>query len=358
MDILYKTYLLTLISITLLSCNGQLKKQSEQTAVASNDGRSTESGKVVSELYKQIWAVFQDTKGRYWFGSDGAGVYCYEGQTLRQYTREDGLMHFQARGFQEDSLGNIYIETPTGVSRYDGTTFTTLQTLKPEESQWKNDPTDLWFSCNGNKLYRFDGNWLHELQLPEQDLSALDLHSNDSDDPYAVYGVDRDKDGNVWIGTLKAGAFCYDGNTFLWIGEKELSTLPDGRVPGVRSMIQDKEGYLWLSNFYSKYRIDTSLSLGYKKLKATELPADMVKDKILYFNSGLNDKDGKLWMTTYGGGVWHYDGQTLSNTEINNGKNDLLLITIYQDRKGTLWLGTNNDGVYRQSGDDFEKFVP
>jgi Two component regulator propeller len=33
-----------------------------------------------------------------------------------------------------------------------------------------------------------------------------------------------------------------------------------------------------------------------------------------------------------------------------------LLVSIYQDNNGTIWLGTDNDGVYKQNGDKFEKF--
>lgn len=176
--------------------------------------------------------------------------------------------------------------------------------------------------------------------------------------PYTVYGIDRDNDGNIWFGTVKAGAFRFDGKSFLWFGEKELSTLPDGRVPGVRSMIQDKDGYYWLSNFYSKYKINPDLTKGYEKLKAVDLPEEIIKDKILYFNSGLADEKGNLWMTTYHGGVWKYNGETLWNYEIRNETKDVLLISIYQDNNGTIWLGTNNDGVYKQNGNNFEKFEP
>jgi ligand-binding sensor domain-containing protein len=124
---------------------------------------------------------------------------------------------------------------------------------------------------------------------------------------------------------------------------------PDRRVPAVRSIIQDKDGYFWLSNFISNYKIEANAS-NYKKLKGIE------KDKPKYFNSGIVDKDGNLWMATYSGGVWKYDGKSLSKFEINSETEDVLLVSIYQDKNGILWLGTDNDGVYKQNGDKFEKF--
>jgi hypothetical protein len=35
-----------------------------------------------------------------------------------------------------------------------------------------------------------------------------------------------------------------------------------------------------------------------------------------------------------------------------------MLISIYQDRNGTIWLGSENDGVYKNTGNTFKKFVP
>jgi len=121
-------------------------------------------------------------------------------------------------------------------------------------------------------------------------------------------------------------------------------------------MLEDSEGYMWLSNFKSKYKIDSEANPQYEKLKTVDLDENMVKDKILYFNSGLVDKEGDLWMTTYGGGVWNYDGKKLTNQEIHNGVETVLLLSIYEDNNGTIWLGTQNDGVYKQNGDSFEKY--
>ncbi|MBL0053329.1 MAG: hypothetical protein IPP29_18445 [Bacteroidetes bacterium] len=135
----------------------------------------------------------------------------------------------------------------------------------------------------------------------------------------------------------------------LWFNEKNFQ-FSQMALGGVRSIIQDKDGYFWLSNFISKYKIESN-NLNYEKTEG------IVKDKPNYFNSGIADKDDNLWMTTYGGIVWKYDGKTLSSFKINNEKEAVLLVTIYQDKNGTIWLGTDNDGVYKQNGNSFEKYV-
>lgn len=351
-----KTALLLLVLSSFLSCNGQVKVEQKQPITLT-----PAIGTVVSELDSSIWKIFQDSKGNYWFGSNGKGIYKYDEKTLKQFMTKDGLVHNQIRGIQEDSKGNLYFETPQGISKYNGQEFSTLKAIKSQSNEWKLNPNDLWFGYNAKDLYRFDGEYLYELKLPRKDLQTAfgkeeASFEENNNSPYAVYGVNKDKEGNIWFGTETAGAYRYDGKTLLWFGEKELSTLPDGRVPGVRSLLQDKDGYFWLSNFFSKYKINPNLPKGYEKIKAVDLQKEVVKDKLLYFNAGINDKDGNLWMTTYNESIWKYDGKTLSNLEIKKDREKVLLICILQDNKGTIWLGSDNDGVYKQNGANFEKF--
>ncbi len=334
---------------------------SSQNTVTQNHTEA--KGQPAFGLDYKIWKIYQDSKDHYWFGSNGNGVFHYDGKKLIQFTGKDGLVSNTIRSIKGDHLGNVYIGTPGGVSKYDGKTFTTLGPVKAS-NEWKLTPTDLWFNCNGNALYRYDGESLFELTLPAQDLKkafGIDVvgvgFSGMNNSPYAVYGLNKDKMGNLWIGTVSAGAFRYDGNDFLWVGEKELSTLPDGRVPGVRSMLEDKNGYMWLSNFISKYEINEN-GAAYKKLVGIDPTSELLQDMLPYFNSGLSDKEGNLWMTTYGGGVWKYDGQELLNFPVINGVTEALLVSIYQDNQGVLWLGTDNVGAFRYNGETFVKFEP
>lgn len=340
-----KSILLLLVISLFFSCKAQ-----ENQAL----------GEIVKQLDNEIWNIFQDTKDHFWFGSNESGVYRFNGKILQQYSTEDGLIDNTIRGIQEDQYGNIFIETPLGVSRFDGKSFTNLEVVDGERDDWKLVETDLWFNCNANAkdVYRYDGFKLIELKLPKQDLSKtferFEKAMNYS--PYTVFGIDKDKEGNIWFGTILAGAFRFDGERFIWVGEKELSRLDDGREPGVRSMLEDKNGYMWLSNFISKYKIKPQGSPAYEKITTTENAATLVGDRIGYFNSGLIDREGNLWMTTYGGGVWKYEGGKLFNFPIQKDGNTVYLMSIYEDRQGVLWLGTQNDGAYKYDGEKFIKF--
>jgi hypothetical protein len=140
-------------SIQKLLSTDEKKSEYKQTKV-----ETLEIGKSASELHTKIWRIFQDSKGKYWFGSDGKGIYHFNGNELKQFTTVDGLVNDSIRGIQEDSDGNIYIETHKGISKFDGKQFTTLKVIRSSYNQWKLEPNDLWFGFyNANDLYRYDG---------------------------------------------------------------------------------------------------------------------------------------------------------------------------------------------------------
>ncbi|MFK8055198.1 MAG: two-component regulator propeller domain-containing protein [Saprospiraceae bacterium] len=353
-----KILLLLCVISTTLSCASQSNPGAKQS-----NGIAHTIGKAAETLPDRVWKVFQDSKGTYWFGSNGQGVFTYDGEALVQLTTEDGLVDNTIRGFQEDIAGDVFIETPSGISKYDGKSLTTLEVVRSPENQWTLSPDDLWFGYNANQVRRYDGKTLFELKLPEQDIKAalgIDANTllNQQASPYSIFGINKDKAGNVWFGTMLAGAFRFDGSSFLWVGEPELTIRSDGSVPGVRVMLEDADGNMWLSNGLNKYNIKAGQNSDYTKLPGLTTSWPTSSDSVAYFNAGMVDTAGHLWMIEYGGSIWKYDGKTLVRFPVSDGNMEVLTISIYQDRQGEIWLGTDNDGVYRFDGTTFKKFKP
>jgi hypothetical protein len=65
-----KIILLIFVSSIFHSCNGQGKSEHKQPGI-----KNSAIGKTVSEFDNQIWRIFQDSKGKYWFGSNGNVIY-------------------------------------------------------------------------------------------------------------------------------------------------------------------------------------------------------------------------------------------------------------------------------------------
>ena len=107
-----RSILLLSILTSFLSCNVQDNTDNKVT-----QSNSYPIGELVSELDNKIWDIYQDQKNNYWFGSNGNGIFHYDGKNLKQYTKKDGLIDNTIRGIQGDHLGNVFIETPEGISK-------------------------------------------------------------------------------------------------------------------------------------------------------------------------------------------------------------------------------------------------
>lgn len=124
-------------------------------------------GEVVDNLGDNLMLIHQDQRKHWWFGTWGDGLYLYDGKTIANFTTQHGLAHSRINQILEDSAGNMFFNTPSGISRYDGKQFATLPAS--DGAEWKLNPGDLWFTnpeFNG-KVFRYDGTTLHSLRLPK-----------------------------------------------------------------------------------------------------------------------------------------------------------------------------------------------
>ncbi|MAX81792.1 MAG: hypothetical protein CL843_16640 [Crocinitomicaceae bacterium] len=341
---------------TFTSCDGHKnsKTQKEQTI---------DVGVTVSSIDKTIWAIYQDKNTNYWFGSKNNGVYIYNGQQIKHLTVKDGLVSNDIRGFQEDSEGNIFIETERGVSKFDGRTFTTLQIANPEspKNDWGLDPDDLWFRIgfSNNGVYRFDGKYLNYLKFPQspQEDEFKSKNKNESIRPYGLYTIYKDHKGVMWFGTVSLGLCRFDGKTLSWHYEDQLQTTPEGGDFGTRAIFEDTEGKFWINNTRFRYNLipTSSININFQKEDGIGYLDEGNKKAFPFFLSITEDNEGNLWMVTYDNGVWKYNGKELIHYPIRDGETDVLLFTIFKDNKGVLWLGSHNAGVYKFNGKSFEK---
>ncbi len=69
-----KLYPIKIILIIFISCAFSSCKGQEKTEPKITETITSEIGKTVSKIDDRIWVIFQDSKGNYWFGSNGKGT--------------------------------------------------------------------------------------------------------------------------------------------------------------------------------------------------------------------------------------------------------------------------------------------
>lgn len=340
--------LLSILSI-FTACSGQSPAKERNSTIAVGD--------TVTQIADCILLVFQDKSNNYWFGSNGRGVYRYDGKTLVNFTTKHGLSNNCIGDIQEDKEGNIFIGTTDGINKYDGKAITHLKPLATN-ANWKLLPGDLWFKnvLEDGKPSRYDGNGLHQFTFPENSKEAeyRKMFPNVPYSPYGIYTIYTDSKGRIWFGTAALGVGCFDGKAFTWINEDDLTEIHNGPSNGIRSIQEDKNGDFWFSNTFYRYTITQKPAGGitYERKKGIDFPENYDTDGFEYL-SATTDNKGNLWIVTFRNGVWKYDGANLTRYAIDNG---VTLFSIYKDRQGNLWLGTHTNGVYKFNGTGFEKF--
>jgi len=345
-----------------------------QASRADDPKSGTGQGTVVSEMSKSIWSVMQDKNNHHWFGSNGQGVYRYDGKTITNFTTSDGLFDNKARGIAQDKAGNIYIAFGQGICKFDGQTWTKLpypKDLSPM-SEWKLQPDDLWFSGgqNSGRVYRYDGTTVHALAFPTTERGdehyrriPRDKFPNAKYSPYDVYTIYRDRRGHMWFGTADLGAVRFDGKNFDWLYENHLTNVPGAGSFGIRSIIEDKDGKFWICNTKHRYKVEANNvggkkgEVSYQREPGTGNPNVKAGAGDLYFPSGMIDRDGNLWIASDGGG-WRYDGKNMSLYAINTGGISTFLLSIYEDNVGDIWICTDSAGVCKFNGKTFERYKP
>lgn len=329
------------------------------------DLSAEEVGAIVEDLDPRIWKIHQDRRGHMWFGSNGAGVFRFDGEELRQFTSEHGLVGMQVRDIQEDRRGHILVATNTGVSRWDGKEFSALELVQAPDA-WRLDPDDVWIHFDpGNRgPCRYDGERLYQLQLPESSLAdaykAKNMGARYA--PEGLYSVYRDRRGHVWFGTLAAGVCRYDGKNFDWMYDESLFLTPSGGAFGVRSIFEDRAGDFWICNtrqrFQWKPRAKTEGENGVLRHDRNPGLPDAQEDdakNFTYFHSIVQDSSGTLWMAAGSDGLWSYDGQRVQKHRV---KEESYVLHVMVDSQDRVWAGTTQRGLYRREGEGFRLWSP
>jgi ligand-binding sensor domain-containing protein len=112
-------YLILILALNF-SCveNKSTKNEVSKSELASNSKADT------LKFTSGISDIFQDSKGNIWFGDRDAGVWKYDGETMKNYTKKDGLTNDFALSIYEDNNGKLWFGMADGnVYQFNGNTF-------------------------------------------------------------------------------------------------------------------------------------------------------------------------------------------------------------------------------------------
>ncbi|MCB9333661.1 MAG: hypothetical protein H6574_21605 [Lewinellaceae bacterium] len=202
----------------------------------------------------QVMSILEDLEGNLWFGTNGAGVYHYDGTTFTQYLSEigkiyeDGLQHNIVLSIVEDLKGNIWFTSLShgGVSVYDGKEF----------KQYKNELSDdfvrvAYCDKKGNILIGTHGNRNGGLDLFDGKKFKTFHKTDDGLSSNNVRWIFEDKRGEFWIGSGNSQLSIFDGEHFSVFEGNE-----GQKYDRIIFVLEDTENNIWFGNRNGLWKFD------------------------------------------------------------------------------------------------------
>ena len=298
-----------------------------------------------------INCIFQDSRGFLWFGTND-GLNLYDGYEFRIFSNNSddtksiaGNLIFK---IQEDKDGNLWIATNTGIDLYyrDKMLFKHIPFIEKDNyTFYRNYTRDLLidtagdvFTASASDVFKFDtlkkGFVRFLADIPEYQLFQKD--------GIETFIIDREK--RLWIGSKTFGLFAYDLANSHLISSPVKKTFIDVKDK-IYSVIEHKNGDIWMGTEQGVYRINSDLS---EIKKIVSGPGVGTIHNVLKI---YTDSEGRLWFGTDDGVLILYNTEDnifkrfvsdeLSGFNIT--KNSIR--AIYEDEQGILWTGTYQGGI-------------
>jgi len=249
------------------------------------------------------------------------------------YSTESGLAQSQIRCIAQDKNGYLWLGTLAGLTKYDGKKFLNYS-LKNGliDNQIFSLTIDrrigLWIGTFGGINY-FDGekfkSFLFKESMAENVVNAMSQEAN----------------GNLWLATDGAGVCRFNGKSF------EYFTTGNGLADDyVRAICIDDKGLVW---FGTKNGLCFYDGKTFRRIDTTIAQPKNVSHIFM-------DRHKRLWVSTFGQGVYCYDGKSFKNYNESNGLINDWVRSAIEDSQGNIWFATRF-GLSRFDGRSFTRFT-
>lgn len=317
-----------------------------------------------------ITDIFEDKSGLIWFGTNTTGLYTYnkDSKSFRSFKHnpfdKNSLNNDFTLSVMEDRDGNVWIGTELGLDKYD-----------PVTKRYKHYFFEENYKTSSNIIYALhqDTNgtiWIGtsaglDKYNPANDSFTHYLHNKSDSNSISAGEVIKlfsDSKGNLWIGTWNGGlnklVVSPKDNTIKFLHYKkdmnDPASINDNRI---MSLAEDKEGNLWigtsdggLNKLISDYSFNNDGS--FDKPKFINYQHDPKDGNSISGNDVrtiLVDRDGTLWIGTFGGGMNKfippknkYEAAKFIHFNQKDGIANDVVRGILQDNDRHLWVATSN----------------
>lgn len=339
MKYVFHNLILLLLATALTSCAQKENEIIKEVSLPTSHNTSAPFNLYPPPISEFIRRIFEDSSSNLWLGTNGDGVFKYDGNILENYNVDTGFSGYAIRAIVEDNNGDIWFGTSEGVIQYNGTTFKnyTLGNTQRANGVWSliiDYTGTIWVSTEEG-VSTFDGvKFTPFTLLPE----TPDDFSRGVSSGKLVHDIMEDTKHRIWFAT-NSGVFIYENGNLTNLSVK------DGLCHNaVNDILEDKNGDFWFATHYN----------GVCKWNGKSFTHFNKKDEVTGDEawSLYEDQSGNIWFPIEHTGIYKYDGNTFTNYNTTDGLSSSAIQTIYEDSKGNLWIG-GYQGLSRYNGKQF-----
>jgi signal transduction histidine kinase/DNA-binding response OmpR family regulator/streptogramin lyase len=313
-------------------------------------------------------------------------LYSFQGKMEEEFSIEvlnvrKGLVSNYVTRVINDEFNTKYFATEGGITKYDGYDFLEYQP-GPEYPGLENENIETLFRDRENLIWiGTKGGGLSVLDPRKNTIKSFNrAFSKFSESPLRVISINQGQDGKIWVGTWSDGVFLLDPAT-----EKVEQHFKFKQ--SVLNIIRDRFGNIWFLSGIELVKFDPSEGrlirfqtgrvhynliedpvrnkiwmIGNEQAKTVLTSFDFETQRIerkktdfeaRYINSIGLDKQGRLWIGSWGDGLFISDQHLESFRRVNTNPqgvseeniNYSIILSIDFDENGIAWLGTSHGGV-------------
>jgi signal transduction histidine kinase/ligand-binding sensor domain-containing protein/DNA-binding response OmpR family regulator len=301
---------------------------------------------------KAVHCIYIDKQGIHWLGTNRGGVDKYDRNlNLFNYVKgnvfdQKGLNASIVTSFAESQNGNVYVGTEGGLTLFDRQSKLFQHfNIQPGRQGKENNTIVLALAMNARKqlLIGTYSDGLFALnpqsgayQQYAKGTNAEDLNSN------SIFCISIDRKGKTWIGTNGEGVNVLNGeNKVIARYTPNPTAATDVKLPingYIRDIVEDREGKMWIGTHGGGIAVLEPRSGKFTIYNSTN--SNLPNDKVIAL---LEDSRGNIWAATFGAGVGLFNKSTEQFTTFSekDGLQNNTVYSIIEDKNGLVWVSTN-----------------
>jgi len=291
-----------------------------------------------SLVSNNVNSIFRDRSGGIWVGTAKSGVsYHHIGaDNFKHYkiNRKDPAYN-DFSSFAEDDKHNLWIgSNGKGLIKFDlqKRTFTSLLDQGNYKGKMPDVVVSMIKSSSGKilvgsfleGLFEFDGHQFNQLDIFPTHLVGV-----------SIWDLFEDRDGKIWIGTLKNGVFQWNPTTNQVIQYSQADIMNSNYFTCIT---QDNSGRIWLGTGTGLNIFDPQTQQVKSYLASDNQPNSLSNNSII---SMLQDRKGRMWVATLEG-LNLYDGEDGFRVfKTKDGISSNIVMALQEDDEGNIWMSTS-----------------